>query len=206
MLAYSAQELILEPFAGAVLSLTPAQTAGLTGLHQAGVLGGMALVALAGSLAGAGRARAMRAWTAGGCVGSAVCLLGLALAGLVDFWPVRANAVLLGVANGAFAVSAIGAMLGLAGQNLAGEGGAREGVRVGVWGAAQAVAMGLGGLAGTGCSDAARAVLGHPGPAYALVFTGQAALFMVAARLGARIFRPRTAPADGARLSVAVAA
>ena len=201
MLAYSAQELILEPFAGAVLSLSPAQTAGLTGLHQSGVLAGMALVALGGSLAGAGRARAMRAWTTGGCVGSALCLLGLALAGLVAGWPVRATVVLLGVANGAFAVSAIGAMLGLAGQGR----GAREGMRVGVWGAAQAVAMGLGGLVSTGCSDAARAVLGHPGTAYAAVFVGQAALFLVAARLGSGVFRARV-QTEGTALGVVAAA
>ena len=59
MLAYSAQELILEPFAGAVFALSPGQSTGLTGLHHAGVLGGMALVAVAGALLG-GRAGLLR--------------------------------------------------------------------------------------------------------------------------------------------------
>jgi BCD family chlorophyll transporter-like MFS transporter len=36
MLAYSAQELVIEPFAGAVFRLTPGQSTGLTGLHGAG--------------------------------------------------------------------------------------------------------------------------------------------------------------------------
>ena len=48
MLAYSAQELILEPFAGAVFALDPAHTARLTGLQHGGVLCGMLLVAIAG--------------------------------------------------------------------------------------------------------------------------------------------------------------
>ena len=192
MLAYSAQELILEPFAGVVLALRPDQTAALTGLHQSGVLAGMLLVAVGGSLAGAGRAQAMRWWTMGGCVASALCLVGLACAGLGGpAWPLRANLLALGVSNGAFAVSAIGAMLGLAGRGR----GAREGVRMGVWGAAQAVAMGAGGLFSTGASDAARTLLGAPGPAYALVFAAQAALFVFAARLAFNLFH--TAKATG---------
>ena len=185
MLAYSAQELILEPFAGAVFGLTPAQTAGLTGLHQSGVLAGMVLVAVLGSLAGAGRAAAMRGWTIGGCAGSAVCLLGLAASGLAGpGWPLRPTLLALGVANGVFAVSAIGAMLGLASHGRS----AREGLRMGLWGAAQAVAMGLGGLVSTGASDVARALLGSPGAAYAMVFVGQAVLFLVSARLAGGVF------------------
>jgi BCD family chlorophyll transporter-like MFS transporter len=192
MLAYSAQELILEPFAGAVFGLDPARTAALTGAHQGGVLAGMVLVALLGSLAGGGRARAMRLSTMGGCVASAVCLVGLACAGLVGpAWPLRASMAALGVANGAFAVSAIGAMLGLANQGS----GARAGTRMGIWGAAQAVAMGLGGLLGTGASDLARATLGSPAPAYAAVFLAQAALFLVAARLAAAVFGDAARPA-----------
>ena len=202
MLAYSAQELILEPFAGAVFRLSPAQTAGLTGLHQSGVLAGMILVAVAASLAGAGRPRAMRGWTIGGCAGSAVCLLGLAGAGLAGpGWPLRANLFALGLANGVFAVSAIGAMLGLASQGR----GAREGLRMGLWGAAQAVAMGLGGLVSTGASDIARALLGAPGLAYAMVFIAQAALFMAAARLAGGVFRTGAPVAAHQTLSTAAA-
>ncbi len=192
MLAYSAQELILEPFAGVALALRPDQTAALTGLHQSGVLAGMLLVAIGGSLAGAGRAQAMRWWTMGGCAASALCLLGLACAGLAGpAWPLRANLLALGISNGAFAVSAIGAMLGLAGRGS----GPREGVRMGVWGAAQAIAMGAGGLVSTAASDAARTLLGAPGPAYALVFAGQAALFLVAARLAFSLFGTTVIPA-----------
>ncbi len=199
MLAYSGQELILEPFAGRVLALSPAQTASLTGLHQSGVLAGMLLVAIGGSLAR--RAHDMKWWIAGGCAVSAICLAGLACAGLAGpTWPLRANLFALGLGNGAFAVSAIGAMLGLAG----GRGGS-AGVRMGVWGAAQAVAMGAGGLLSSGASDAARLLLGAPGPAYALVFASQAVLFLVAARLAWGVLTSSARP-TGTAATIAIAA
>jgi BCD family chlorophyll transporter-like MFS transporter len=200
MLAYSGQELILEPFAGAVLRLSPSATAGLSGLHQSGLLGGMLLVAVAGSLVGAGRVRAMRGWAIGGCVASGLLLLGLggaAVAGPV--WPLRAHLVALGVANGAFTIAAVGAMMGLAGSGHA----RQAGMRMGLWGAAQAIAMGCGGLLSAGSSDIARAVLGAPSAAYAAVFIGQAVLFLVAAGLARGVFgsndgaaerRPTAAP------------
>ncbi len=59
----------------------------------------------------------------------------------------------------------------------------REGVRMGVWGAAQAIAFGLGGILGTGASDLARSLLGDPVTAYASVFFIEAILFMAAAIL-----------------------
>ena len=48
MLAYSAQDLVLEPFAGAVFGLTPGQSTQLGGTQHAGVLIGMLLVAVVG--------------------------------------------------------------------------------------------------------------------------------------------------------------
>ncbi len=188
MLAYSAQELILEPFAGAVFALTPGQSAELTGLQHGGVLGGMALVAVGSALAGGFRVRAMRASTVGGCVGSAAAILLLAASGPLGLhWPLREGVVLLGVANGAFAVSAIGSMMGLASNGRA----AREGTRVGLWGAAQALAFGAGGLAGTAASDLARFVFGSPATAYAAVFGMEAALFGAAAVLALGVFQMR---------------
>lgn len=185
MLAYSAQDLILEPFAGEVFALTPGQSTALSGLHHIGVLAGMAIVAVASFLGGEFRTGAMRAWTMAGCAGSAVAVLGLVAASLVGpAWPLRESILALGVANGAFAVAAIGSMMGLA---SAGQG-SREGVRMGLWGAAQALAFGAGGLAGTGASDLARLVFGSPSFAYAAVFLGQAALFLVAAHLAAGVF------------------
>ena len=189
MLAYSAQEVVLEPFAGAVFHLTPGETAGLTGLLHAGVLAGMACVALSCLLVRQSQARAMRAWTMGGCIASTFALAGMAAAALVGpAWPLHASVLLLGACNGAFAVSAIGAMMGLAAAGRE----QREGTRVGLWGAAQAVAFGAGGLFGTGLIDITRLLFAAPALSYAAVFLAQAAVFLVAARLASRVFGPTT--------------
>ena len=50
MLAYSAQDLILEPFAGAVFGFTPGETTKLSGIQHGGTLIGMALVPLIGAV------------------------------------------------------------------------------------------------------------------------------------------------------------
>jgi BCD family chlorophyll transporter-like MFS transporter len=67
---------------------------------------------------------------------------------------------------------------------------AREGVRMGLWGAAQAVAFGLGGLMGTAASDMARWLIASPGAAYASVFGFEAALFVLSAVLAWRVGQP----------------
>ena len=184
MLAYSAQDLILEPFAGSVFGMTPGESTRLSGLQHAGVLLGMVIVAVAGSIVGGRRLGSMRLWTVGGCLMSALALLALSAGGVVGGeWPLRANVFLLGLSNGIFAVAAIASMMGLAGQGREN----REGVRMGVWGAAQAVAFGLGGLAGTAAVDIARAAIGHSGTAYATVFAIEAVLFLAAALLSFRL-------------------
>jgi MFS transporter, BCD family, chlorophyll transporter len=192
MLAYSAQELVLEPFAGAVFGLTPGATAGLTGLQHAGALCGMLLVAVAGSVRSRSTRASMRLWTVGGCLASAAMLVALAATGLAGpVGAMRAAVLGLGLANGAFAVSAIGAMMQLAGA----DGRAREGVRIGLWGAAQALAFAAGGLIGTAGSDLARGLLGSPAAAFAAVFAAEAGLFLLAAVQAARVFRTRAARA-----------
>ena len=191
MLAYSAQDLILEPFAGTVFAFTPGQTTQLSGLQHGGVLAGMILVAVAGGGLLGRRWGSLRAWAVGGCIASALTLAGLVLAGRVGpGWPLAANVFLLGAANGAFSIAAIGSMMRLAGEGRQ----RREGVRMGLWGAAQALAFGLGGLAGAAASDVARWLIGSPGAAYASVFALEALLFLVAAKLATCIDKP-VAPA-----------
>ena len=181
MLAYSAQDLILEPFAGTVFGFTPGESTGLSGVQHAGVLLGM----LAAAFAGRGRRfGSLRAWQVGGCLVSALMLLGLAASGLVGpAWPFKANVFALGVANGAFSIAAIASMMRLAGEGRQ----AREGTRMGLWGAAQAVAFGVGGLAGTAASDIARWLIGHPAHAYGAVFAFEALLFVAAAALALQL-------------------
>jgi BCD family chlorophyll transporter-like MFS transporter len=80
---------------------------------------------------------------------------------------------------------------------------------MGLWGAAQAIAFGVGGLAGAVASDVARWALGAPGPAYASVFALEAGLFVVSAVLAARIGRSRAGefridPAEPLRTGAAI--
>ncbi len=191
MLAYSMQDLILEPFAGLVFGFSPAASTQLGAVQHMGVLAGMGLVGLAGTWAARDRTAWLMRATVFGCVASAAALGALAAAGLSGgAWPLRQTVFALGFANGAFAVAAIGLMMSFAG--LGGSG--REGVRMGVWGAAQGIAFGLGGFAGAVALDAARAAIGHDPQAFALVFGAEATLFLIAAAIAVRLASPVRAP------------
>jgi MFS transporter, BCD family, chlorophyll transporter len=184
MLAYSAQDLILEPFAGIVFGLTPGQSTKLSAVQNSGVLLGMILVGAASTLFP--RLMSLRSWTVLGCIGSALALVGLVGAAQVGpGWPLRPSVFALGFANGVFAVGAIGSMFSMA--NSGGQ--SREGVRMGLFGASQAIAFGLGGFAGTVLVDVSRLILGSPVMAYATVFAVEAVLFLAAAALAAAVGR-----------------
>jgi BCD family chlorophyll transporter-like MFS transporter len=191
MLAYSMQDLILEPFAGLVFGAAPGESTSLAGIQHGGILAGMLL---SGCLAGPWLRRGgppLLWWTTVGCAGSALALAGLALAALSGPpWPLALNVFLLGLMNGVFAASAIAAMMELAGRG----GTARAGVRMGVWGAAQAIAFGTGGLVGALATDAARALIGADGPAFALTFGVEALLFLAAAQFAIRLPAARPRP------------
>ncbi len=184
MLAYSTQDLILEPFAGAVFDYSPGASTQLAGTQHGGVLIGMIVVALAGMGLKGRRFGSLQAWTMGGCIASGVALFALAVASrFPENWPLQANVFALGLANGAFAVAAIGSMMSLASEGGKG----REGVRMGLWGAAQAIAFGLGGLVGTMGIDITRAITGSVSFSYTTVFTLEGIVFLVSAVLAARI-------------------
>ena len=197
MLAYNAQELLLEPYAGAIFGMSPGQSTKLGGLHHAGILLGMVLVAIVGTRRGPAADKFLRFFMMGGCVASAFCMLLVAAGGFVGpDWPLKPAVFALGVSNGTFTIAAIGSMMSLAGSGHA----ARQGVRMGVWGAAQAVAFALGGLAGTIAVDIAKAMLGSPVLAYASVFVLEALAFLAAAVLAVTVTRQRDdAPEELAR-------
>jgi BCD family chlorophyll transporter-like MFS transporter len=181
MIAFSMQDLILEPFAGLIFDMAPGDSTKTVGqFHQGGILIGMIVAGIGGSAFSAKRADGLRPWVVGGCLASALGLGALGLAAVSGPpWPLGLNLFVLGFGNGVFAVAAIGSMMGLAG---AGEN-TREGVRMGVWGASQAIAFGLGGLLGAVGLDAARAMLGDDGAAFQLVFAVEAGAFVLAALL-----------------------
>ncbi|MCM0000783.1 MAG: BCD family MFS transporter [Erythrobacter sp.] len=183
MIAFSMQDLILEPFAGLIFGMTPGESTKLGGQHQSGILLGMIVTGIGGSAFSGKRPDGLRVWVVCGCLLSAAGLAALGLAALAGpGWPLGINVFVLGLGNGVFAVAAIGAMMGLAG---AGEK-TREGVRMGVWGASQAIAFGLGGLTGAVGVDLARRALRDDGAAFQLVFGIEAAAFLLAALLAIR--------------------
>jgi BCD family chlorophyll transporter-like MFS transporter len=182
MLAYSAQELLLEPFAGLVYGYTLGESARLSGLWHSTVLVGLIAVGIACS--GQRRFGSLRAWTIGGCVASALALLGLACADVLGpHWPLKISVAALGLSNGIFAVAAIGSMMELAHRGDAGA----AGVRMGLWGASQAAAFALGGFLGTLMVDSIRYFFGSPVAAFGLVFAAEAVLYLAAAGIAAQL-------------------
>ncbi len=191
MVAYSAQELIVDPFAGFLFNFTPGQSTSLSGTQHSGVLMGMILVGVASSFAARAKALALRNWTVVGCVLSALALTGLVGAAMVgQAWPLKQNIFALGFANGMFAVAAIGSMFSAAaGQS------SREGIRMGLFGASQAIAFAAGGFLGTITVDILKAFTHSNAISYGSVFGLEAGLFIVSAFLALRIGAPQKSTA-----------
>ncbi len=189
MNAYFMQELILEPYAGLVFGFTPGQSTSLSGAQNGGVFLGMLTV---GIMATGFKIGSLRRWVMSGCYGSGAVLLLICLSGLMS---TALNftylVVALGFFNGMFAVSAISAMMALASSS---EGrGQREGTRMGLWGAAQAIAAGFGGLTGAVLVDITRSFFADA-PAFGAVFIFEAALFFAAALMAMRVIEHKGQP------------
>ena len=195
MFAFSAQDLILEPFAGMVFKYSLGETTSLSGIQHSGVLTGMLLVAVCGSSRLRPYFGSLRSWMIYGCLASALAMLGLSIAGILEGeWPLKLNVFILGLANGSFSIAAIASMMRLA---VVG-GGGKEGVRIGLWGGAQAIAFGLGGLLGAGASDLARSIFSNPATAYSSVFFIEAILFVASAYM-ASLVESKNSSASGTR-------
>lgn len=184
MLAYSTQDLILEPFAGLLFGMTPGESTKLSGVQHSGIFIGMAVVGLGGFALGRRFPALPKFFILVGCLGSAAALALLSLAAtLAPHWPVAPNVFLLGFMNGMFAVAAIGTMMALATRGTTGN----AGMRMGVWGAAQAISFGLGGLLGSIALDLGRQFTGADGSAFAMVFAIEAGLFLLSTLLAVGI-------------------
>jgi BCD family chlorophyll transporter-like MFS transporter len=188
MTAFFLQELILEPYAGLVFAFSPGQSTSLSGAQHGGMFVGMLAVGIAVSGL---RLGTLKLWVTAGCLGSALSLTVIAALGQMQIGLLTPAVTVLGVFNGMFAIASIGAMMQLAGQGREG----REGTRMGVWGASQAVAQGLGGFAGAALVDVLR-LAGDTADAFSLVFAAEAALFLAAGFMAWRII-------DGGRLRAA---
>ena len=185
MTAYFMQELILEPYAGLVFGFTPGESTSLSGIQNGGVFIGMISVGILCTGLNLGN---LRLWVITGCIGSALSLSIIAVLGLSGSQVQLTIAVIsLGFFNGMFAVGAIGSMMSLASQGRNN----REGTRVGIWGAAQAIAAGFGGLLGASLVDMMRLVSATDATAYGTVFIFEAALFICSSALAVRIMPKR---------------
>ena len=172
MLAYSAQDLVLEPFAGSVFQLTPGESTRIASVHQGGMLVGMLLTAVLSARWGS-----LPRWAAFGCAASALAFVALAVSPLVGtVGALRGSVLALGLANGTFAIGAIGSMMVRAR-------GGQAGLRMGVFGAAQAIAYAIGSFIGAAGSDIGRTISGSDARGYMAVFAAEAVLFLVAAVL-----------------------
>jgi BCD family chlorophyll transporter-like MFS transporter len=177
--AFYLSELIFEPFAGHVHGLGPEDSTKLSGGKDGAALLGMIAAGLLSTL-GYGT---LRFWAVTGCLISAMGLLGLG-----GGFPLIPSTVALGLGNGLFVVGAVGSMMTLAANHE------REtGTRMGVFGAAQAIAAGLAGLMATATLDIARMFLSDAA-AYGAVFTIEAVLFLFAALMALQILETRRAP------------
>ena len=172
---------MFEPFAGHVHGLSPEDSTKLSGGKDGAALLGMIGAGVLSHLA----IGSLRFWAVLGCVLSALGLLGFA-AGL----PLVPSTVVLGLGNGLFVVGAVGSMMQLAAARAK-----ATGLRMGVFGAAQAIAAGLAGLVATGMLDLTRMIL-PDAAAYASVFTLEAVLFLVAAVVAARVMRAASDMSD----------
>ena len=183
MTAYFMQELILEPYAGLVFGFTPGQSTSLSGAQNGGVFIGMLTVGIAATGLRLGQ---LRHWVVAGCLGSALTLIFITIIGQVGHIPLTPFVVGLGFFNGMFAVAAIGSMMALAGDGRE----TREGTRMGLWGAAQAIAAGFGGLLGAAAVDLMRGPL-PDATAFGAVFLLEASLFLAAALMASRTMENR---------------
>ena len=194
MTAFFMQELILEPYAGLVFGFSPGESTSLSGAQNGGVFVGMLIVGVAATGL---RFGSLRNWVVAGCVGSAAALTIISIIGQNGL-PLLVPAVIgLGVFNGMFAVAAIGSMMALASEGRD----AREGTRMGLWGAAQAMAAGFGGLVGAASADVLRQFTDTT-TAFGTVFVAEALIFIAAAVMALRIIdgapqAPRTLMVPG---------
>lgn len=195
MLAYSAQDLILEPFAGLIYHYTPGQTTQLSGTLHASVFVGMLLLAFIAGTWVRGRLGDISTWMMTGCVFSAIGMLGLSWAGLSaqaeHLIALSPMLWVLGLGNGLFSIAAISTMMRLSTQsqhaNPKSPQTIRPGLKMGLWGAAQAVAFGLGGLVGTAVSDLSLKWMTSAADGYAIVFAIESLIFLTAALMAWRV-------------------
>ena len=154
--AFSMQDILLEPYGAEVLGLSVSETTMLTAL-----LAGGALAAFAFAARQLGRGADPHRLAAGGILVGIVAFTAVVLAAPLDSALIfRLGTVLIGFGGGLFGVSTLTAAMGMAGES-------DNGLLLGAWGAVQATAIGSGIALGGALRDVVNgfAIHGHFGPA-----------------------------------------
>lgn len=191
--AFSMQDVLLEPYGGAILGLSVAATTSLTALWAFGMLAGFALAARAMS----NGADPIRLAGYGGVAGVFAFLSVLFAAPLEQPVLLGIGATFIGFGGGLFAVGTMVEAMGLADRDTAG-------LALGAWGAVQATAAGtaiaIGALARDIVSAGAvaerfGATLADPATGYAFVYTVEILLLVGTLIALGPLARGRDAPA-----------
>ncbi len=182
MTAYFMQEPILEPYAGIVFQFSVGESTKLTGYHQGGILVGMLIVGL---LVSGFKIGSLSFWVLFGCIGSGFALFLIAFLGqtMPSKTALMSSVILLGFFNGNFAVGAIGSMMELAGTGREN----REGTRMGLWGAGQAIAAGNAMIFSTLFVDVFQTLTKKIADSYSIIFVIEGILFLAAALLATKL-------------------
>jgi len=193
--AFSMQDILLEPYGGQVLHLGVGATTSLTALLAGGSLAAFALAAR-WLRHGADPCRLAAGGALAGIAGFGAVIFAEPLGSVALF---RVGVAFIGFGGGLFAVTTLVAAMDLA------QGGARNGIALGAWGAVQATASGLAIAGGGALRDGVSALAtgGALGPAltsptvgYSFVYHLEIALlFATLAAIGPLVRRQREAPA-----------
>lgn len=168
--AFAMQDVLLEPYGGAILGLSVAATTSLTALWAFGMLGGFTLAAHAMARG----ADPIRLAGYGAVAGIAAFLMVLFAAPLGEAGLLAAGAAFIGFGAGLFSVGTLVEAMGLAERDTAG-------LALGAWGAVQASAAGLATLIGALTRDAvSTAAVAHDfGGTLAVPATGYGAVYLI---------------------------
>lgn len=147
-LAFSMQDILLEPYGGEILGLAVAATTLLTAIVATGAL--LSFAYAARRLAGG--AHPWRLAGTGAVVGIAAFAAVIFAASLGSAWLFRLGAGLIGFGGGLYAVGTLTAAMAIEGDT--------NGLALGAWGAVQAAAAGVGIALGGGLRDAVGALAG----------------------------------------------
>ncbi len=168
-LAFSTQDVLLEPFGGQVLGMSVAATTQLTALWGAAMI---VAVAIAGWLLWHGRLPSLPILL--GCAVGACGFLTVSLAGHnVNVGVFRSGVALIGLGRGLFIVGSIALVMSLADRS-------HVGLFMGLWGVMQALAQGFGTIGGGLARDIMQQQLGDVALGYTLVYMTSLVLLSIA--------------------------